>query len=431
MTTKNTFDDEKTRLNLETQINYLVEDSIKYIITKNDFENHNKLFVTKIRYFVPSFDIAFIQTKNSIETLVFEDFEFDSSEEITADLYIRKKPVNFKDEKKLNINLKENGFIKDVREELKKQYNINQNDFSYEDFEKIIGDKFLIWIKDKNNVEKLIKNKWDKYHTSFKKFEINDLVDQLIPMLKHVYIRRIRSKEITDYVQSNYKFYNQFFDSDLRKNKKKLDETDNNIIELKNIIDIKSQIAATINWFENESENFYSNFRKLPNIDKDFFKGWGTNQKIILIDILPDYCKADAGEGCHGSTIKIGSFNDLNSEFSRIQGYRLFNNSKLNIKKLLAENPNEYSNLMKKLRNSFFEALLGRKYLIQGRDVLEETYKQTLKKININSDEQEKLSIMNEECGEKFVKSLIYKIMYQTARDKNRQLYAAFMMHNK
>jgi len=435
------FNNEEAKTNLLIQIDYLVEDFVKEISGKCPCVEDGITILnyeTKVKSLVPSFDIEFIDIDGEVQPFIFEDLEADSSEQNYYNLG-RNKKIQFQDERRLSLDLKEIGFVPDIMEQVKKNSGLDPSFFESDSKDKkVLSNEFLKWIIDPSNIRKFLDEKKDKYKDIFKDFTREELVDRLIPMLKHIFIRRVRSKEVENYISENYPRYLRFFNSRLKDytkenfNFKKKNESSNIVFtadeqlqvkQLNSIAITKAKIVTAVNWFENHNKEFYEKTicENYPEIDETYFEGFETNQKILLMDII---CTEDKSKK---TTIKIASFEDLNKEFVRIEGFRLFDKEDgIDGEELMINNSKKFREISEDLRRSFFEILIERKYLIQGYDVMKDIADNIIKNIGLSDSEKEKFDLINNVIGEKYIQSLLYKIAYSQAKQAAKRIRAAF-----
>ena len=118
-----------------------------------------------------------------------------------------------------------------------------------------------------------------------------------------------------------------------------------------------------------------------------------------------------------GTTIKVASYEDLNKEFNRIQGCRLFgeNNIFSTDEATMINDFTKIQKIAQELRESFFDVLIERRYLIQGRNVLKETCDKILKDISLSNKEKDIINMLDNTVGPMFLRSIVYKIAYKKA----------------
>ncbi|MBU0666181.1 MAG: hypothetical protein ABIC91_08840 [Nanoarchaeota archaeon] len=330
------------------QIDAIVDDSLKILKKRFPKNQTTEDYTVILRPFSPVIDIQLrkkeldIIVDKAIDAVVVEEFGYESPQETASDIKLNGKEVDYSKEMDFLKDLKDIGFSRFVKEELntekitrlvnpifekKKQQN---KDFKLN----YIDCAFLHWINNDCMVNEFVERMKIEQPKIFSYFNQEQTVEQLTSILNHTFERRIRAGEIKKFIHENHSKYSPFFDSA-----------------------IKTKIYAITEWFDNKSKDWH---------EKDFCKNYLTPmscpifakprgiQNIIVAEIVPKGLDHYYGE-IGGKTVKVGSFEDLEVEFKRTQGFE-----KLYL----------HPELLQKVRDSFLKMCVARRYVT--REIINE-----------------------------------------------------------
>lgn len=350
----------------------------------------NDPLVFKVRAFCSDFDLEIHRKKKDFNGIhyqlnFFEQFKFASSELIHKLLKKENINVNLDTLSDLFIAFRKKGFVKHIEEHIKQaNKGVNINPKSREYYKKL-GDTFLNWVENDNNLIKLIKDVDKDYSVLFKKFNNSpkNPSQTLLTIIKYSlffhFEKRINARLAQDAIDSNYQQYIPLFE---RKNLFHYSDSEANNI-------LKAKICAAANYYDNyRNQNKKSIYFQYPEFHDNNFIELDDYASTLILEIIRNSCKDKHGLIANvGKTIKINYYSALRKAMLELQNTKVIFSNKESIK-LTKKTDNDgiyRTGECLSLQHDF--KLLDRMFLIQDIDLINYFAKELEKQTPFNYTE--------------------------------------------